>query len=279
MRQQDITYQDKLNELKLDISHPHSKGKVFVLLEGESDVRLFRKLFNPSNCKVETVPGGKFKVEDCVQALIADYSLVLGIRDADFIHIEKAPYNKANIFLTDVHDMEMMIFSEDELFSALISEHTHLAADQHLEIRDAILNSIKQIGYLMWLNEKGDLKYNFNIGFVDLLSFTNPHIDFRQYFSRLLNKSPNATIIDVTDVLNRIALLQQTNPDLFQLCNGHDFQTAFSQYLRQVHNANNVNEKNIGSSCRIAYTSNHYQKSMLFRNTQKWADDNHCVIY
>jgi len=34
MRKQDITYQDKLNELKLDLSHPNNSGIAFVLVEG-----------------------------------------------------------------------------------------------------------------------------------------------------------------------------------------------------------------------------------------------------
>ena len=79
MRKQDITYQDKLNELRLDISHPNNKGIAFVLLEGESDIRLFRKLFDLDNCKVEAIPGGKFKLEACVDELANIYPLIIGI--------------------------------------------------------------------------------------------------------------------------------------------------------------------------------------------------------
>ena len=43
MTSKDITYQDKLNELRLDTSHPNSTGLVFILLEGESDIRLFKQ--------------------------------------------------------------------------------------------------------------------------------------------------------------------------------------------------------------------------------------------
>ena len=53
MKKQDITYQDKFNELRLDMSHPNSKGQAFVLVEGDSDIRLFRKLFDTNHCKVE----------------------------------------------------------------------------------------------------------------------------------------------------------------------------------------------------------------------------------
>ena len=70
MKQQDITYEYKLNELRLDIRHPNSRGHTFVLVEGESDIRLFRKFFDLENCKVENIPGGNLKVEDCVEELL-----------------------------------------------------------------------------------------------------------------------------------------------------------------------------------------------------------------
>ena len=97
MNKQDITYQDKLNELRLDVRHPNSKKTAFVLVEGESDIRLFRKLFN-LNCKVETIPGGNPKVEDCVEELWAYHSLIMGIRDADFIRLNATPYSKKTCF-------------------------------------------------------------------------------------------------------------------------------------------------------------------------------------
>jgi len=276
MRKQDINYKDKLGQLRFDV--PFSKGKIFILVEGESDVKLFRKLFNRHNCKIEWIPGGNHRVEQCVAELLMHYHLVIGIRDADFLHLEDVPYADKNMFLTDFHDIEMMIFSEDELFSALIGEHTNLSKDKHLEERDNILNSIKQIGLLKWLNVKENLKYNFGTGFFELLSFKKP-IDFELYFSRLLAKSPTAQITEIAKILHKIALLEQSKPDLFQLCNGHDFLSALAIYLREVHGANNVNNKNIESSCRIAYTIHHFQKSALYQNTKRWADNNDCLIH
>ena len=183
MTKKDITYQDKLNELRLDIAHPNNKGMAFVFLEGDSDIRLFRKLFNLDNCKVEIIPGGKFKLEDCVGELVNVYPLIIGIRDADFIHLENIPYSNANLFLTDLHDMEMMLVSEDEVFSALIFEYTSLTKDKHSEVRKNIMISIEQISLLKWLNEKENLEYKFEAGFQDLISFVNLEIDFAKYFS------------------------------------------------------------------------------------------------
>ena len=41
MKKQDITYEYKLTELRLAISHPNNKRMVFVLLEGKTDIKLF----------------------------------------------------------------------------------------------------------------------------------------------------------------------------------------------------------------------------------------------
>ena len=279
MRQQDITYQDKLDELLLDISHPNSKGIVFILLEGKSDLRLFRKFFNLKNCKVETIPGGKFKLEECVGKLVKISPLIVGIRDADFVHLGVKPYKKANVFLTDFHDMEMMLVSEDEVFSALIFEFTNLPKDKHSDIRNNILVSIEQIGYLKWLNEEENLEYKFEAAFQDLTSFVNLEIDFEQYFTRVLSKSPNAKITDKTIILDKMKVLKDTNPNPLQLCNGHDFMKAFAQYIKQDGSGKNFSDKHVASSCRMIYTFNHYSRTKLHHNVKMWADNNKCVIY
>ncbi|MBU3967519.1 MAG: DUF4435 domain-containing protein [Euryarchaeota archaeon] len=279
MRKQDITFQDKLNELHLDILHPNSKGIVFVFLEGESDIRFFRKLFNLSNCKVETIPGGKFKLEECVEKLVKIYPLIIGIRDADFVHLGATIYKKENVFLTDYHDMEMILISEDEVFSSLVFEYTDLPKDKHSETRNNILFSIEQISYLKWLNEKENLEYKFDAGFQDLLSFEGLEIDFDQYFTRILSKSPNAKITDKTIILDKMRVLKATNPNQLQLCNGHDFMKAFSQYIKQDGGVKNINDEHVASSCRMTFTFNHYSRTGLYLNTKIWADKSKCVIY
>lgn len=280
MRKQDITYQDKLNELRLDISHPNNKGMAFVLLEGESDIRLFRKLFNLDGCKVETIPGGKFKLEDCVGELVNVYPLIIGIRDADFIHLGGVkPYKKANMFLTDLHDMEMILVSEDDVFSAFIFEYTSLTKDKHSEIRNNIMTSIEQIGLLKWLNEKEHLGFNIEAGFQDLISFVNLEIDFNQYFSRVLSKSPNAKLTDKEIILQKMKTLKETSPNSFQLCNGHDFVKALSQYLREFEKVESISDENINSSLRMAFTLTHYKRTILYIETQRWANSQGCTLY
>jgi hypothetical protein len=280
MKQNDITYQDKLNELRLDISHPNSKGFVFIVVEGDSDIRLFRKLFNLQHCKVEFVPGGKFKLEECVATLSGLYPLIIGIRDADFIHLGDSTYSKTNIFITDLHDMEMTLVAEDQVFSSLIFEYTSIIQEKHLEVRQNILKALKGLSLLKLLNENEQLGYHFEgVGFQDLLLFPDYDLDLHQYFLRVLKKSFDPLVTDYSIVLQKVNVLKASNPDLFQLCNGHDCIKALSEFLREYGHAKSISDEIISSSLRMVFNESHHRKTTLFLNTKSWADSHDCEIY
>jgi len=280
MKSQDITYVDKLNELRLDMSHPNSNGKIFILLEGDTDIRLFRKFFNLQNCKVEKIPGGNPKVESAVAELLTIYELIIGIRDADFIHLRTIPYSKPNIFLTDFHDMEMSLVSENHTFSTIVFEFTDSPVEQHNSIRENIIKSIEQISFLKWLNEIENLDIVFDkTGFLDLISFTNFSMNFEQYFNRLMSKSPIAKITDFNTIVAKIEDLKTKNPNIYQLCNGHDFIKAFTQYLKLNGKLKSSNDDLISSIFRIKYSTENFQQTNLFTLTKHWGDSNNCIIH
>ncbi len=280
MNKQDFTYQDKLNELRLDITHPKSKGKVFVCLEGESDVKLFRKFFNLEQCKVESIPGGKFKLEECVICLISFHNLIIGIRDADFLHLENKTSIHPNIFFTDFHDMEMVMVSVEEVFSSILFEFTNLRQDEHQLIREHILKSISFIGYLKWLNEIEKLEINFDgIDFDKLIDIQSFEIDKNKLINMALNQSPNAKERDISILLTKINSLINVSHNLYQLCNGHDFMKILSIYINRKA-SRKIKYENLESQFRTAYTFHHYRNnSKLWQDTTDWATKNNCNLY
>ena len=280
MTKQDITYQDKLDELKLDIKHPNSKGIVFILVEGDTDIRLFRKIFNLDNCKIEYIPGGKSKVELCVEEVLKDYILVFGIRDADFIFLDNDIYEKSNIFLTDLHDIEMTLISIDDIFSSVILEFHNITKSEIFELRNEIMKTISNISLLKWLNQKEDLRIEFEkTGFQHLISFDTSEINFAQYFSNLLSKSPNARITDLETIISKLLELSSTNPNQYQLCNGHDYLKALSEYLRTHGNTNNINSEIISSIIRIKCSKANFATTKLFHSIKTWSIENNVEIY
>jgi hypothetical protein len=280
MKKQDITYQDKLNELRLDLSHPNSDGICFILLEGETDIRLFRKFFNLENCKVENIPGGNPKLETAVSDLVSIYELVIGIRDADFINIGTIPYSNKNMFLTDYHDIEMSLISDDDSISTIIFEFTDIPEANHNSIREKVISTIEQISLLKWLNYNENLEIVFDrTGFQDLISFANLTIDFDQYFNRLLSKSPNAKIVNIATIKSKMNALKSLNKNAYHLCNGHDFIKALTQFLREQGKLKNINDDIVSSILRIKYTKEKFSSTQLYTLTKTWADSKNCSIY
>lgn len=279
MRKEDITFQEKLNELRLDISNPKSKGRIFVLVEGDGDIRLFRKFFNIQYCNVECVPGGRTKLEECVSELIKLYRLVIGIRDADFEHLEYSKYLVSNVFLTDYHDIEMTMLAQDEILNALVFEYTDLDKTKHIGLKVRVLQTIKSIGFLKWLNDIEDLGFNFNFSFHDLIDFSNQSIDLSQYINILLSKSPDAKITDAAVIQSKIRELEMKNPDLMQLTNGHDLLKAFSKYFRETHGHKSLSYDILASSFRMSFTFEIFKKTELFNQTSSWEKDNGVIIY
>ena len=279
MESQDITYQEKLNDIKFNISHPKNQGINFVLVEGDSDIRLFRKLFDSDKCKVECVPGGKPKVKDCVAELLPEYALIVGVLDADFSHLEKTNEEKDNIFLTDYHDIEMTILAQDEVLHAILLEYSDIPKNEQTTLRDNILKSIEKISYLKWLNDRETLKLKFKeTNIKNLIFLPEFQLNFNEYLSRILAKSDSAVIKDKNLILQKINELTQLSPDLLQLTNGHDALQIFTKYLRDIVNVK-LSDKNVESIFRMVFTTNIFRQTNLFEALKSWANKNDTQLF
>ena len=286
MKKQDFTYDDKLGQLRLDVRHPLNKGRVFIFVEGESDVKIFSKFFNTSVCKVEIIPGGNGKVEECTADIATRHPLVFGIRDADFLKLEAVPYQKQNMFLTDFHDMEMTMVVADEVFGHVVAEHADVshevstAVAKQTALRLKIMRAIEDVSYLKWLNAQDDLNLCFaTTGFVDLGIFSDTGLPFETYFNRVVGKSPKAKIKDFSVIQGKIAEFRLRDPHPFFLCNGHDFMTALAGYMRQNWKKQGIKDDKMAGYFRLAFTKNHWQQTQLYADTLLWAAQHDCKIH
>lgn len=280
MKKMDITYEDKVGELFMDVKHPNNSGKTYILVEGESDIRIFRKIFHPDNCKIESIPGGNPKVEKATNDLLKVYSLVFGIRDSDFIKLGGDLYPHKDVFLTDMHDIEMCLISMSDVFSSIIFENTAITQDRHAEVRERIISAISDVSLLKWLNCKEDLQLCFDSsGFQDLICFDTDKVDIDTYLRRVLSKSQNAKLNDVAIIKSKIEELKETSLDPFLLCNGHDFIKSLSGYLINKHQAKNVSEAILSSAVRVAFTNEMWKGTQLYAQTTIWAEEKGRCIY
>ncbi len=277
----DITYQYKFDELRMDLKHPNNKDTSFILVEGPTDERLYRKLFDLNYCKVEWVPGGNSKLEKCVIDLLPLHSFIIGIRDADFLYFSNSSYTKKNIFLTDLHDIEMSMIAENDIFSAIIHEYLpNYQKKEHLNIKSDIFKIVENLSLWKWINENESLEIPFKeIEFQNLISIENLSIDFEQYLiqlNRTLKKNGHST----TDFpLEQIEKLKSNNLDYFQLTNGHDFLKALAEFLRKKSKNNDLKAATLESVFRINFSYSHFKNTILYKETQKWEIANACRIH
>lgn len=273
MKKGDITYLEKLNELRLDLTHPNSRGINFIFVEGDSDIRLFRKFFDLTKCKVESIPGGNPKLEECVTQLVRIYPLIIGIRDADFIHLNEAEYDIPNMFLTDFHDIETTMLSDDNILNSLVFEYSDLPKNQHINFRANMMKAIQYVGYFKWLNSIENLELTFSkCGFQDLISFVNLEIDQSEYIKRVIGKSENAKIKDEQIIDTKINALFVKNPNLSQLTNGHDLIITFAKYFREVKKHKGLSDQSIASSLRMQFAFDSFRETELFKEIESWSN-------
>jgi hypothetical protein len=278
MTQENVTYQDKLTALRLDLNHPNSKNKVFVLVEGDSDIRIFRKIFD--KCKVECVPGGSSKVEAIVPELLPMSPLIIGIRDADFMHLNTPNYALKNIFLTDYHDIEMSIIAQNGIMNAILAEYIPSKIQKCDEVRHLIFEVLQELSLLKYTNTNDGRGIKFDAcSFQDLIDFVEKSIKFEEYYTRILSKNKDISMDSEENTLAKIRSLKKENLNYFQLCNGHDFIKTLAQYIRTYGNTKNITDATLSSILRINYSFSYFEQTNLYKNTKKWADAQPCEIY
>ncbi|VFN07262.1 MAG: Protein of unknown function (DUF4435) [Candidatus Kentron sp. G] len=148
-----------------------------MIVEGADDQKLFGKLLDGPHVQIEPSHAGLTGVLAIVKALRPETGRVIGIRDADFLHLEGKAEEAEQIFVTDCHDAEMMIAACEPAYRQVAGEY--LGEERRRAFpREKILASIAFIGGLRWLNHTDDLQLNFDrLGLGDWYRLETPDSD------------------------------------------------------------------------------------------------------
>ncbi len=261
-----------INTIRLELRHPAGKKYLWILVEGETDQKLYAKLIDGGNTKVEMVHGGVEKLRKAISILILETKQILGIRDADFLHLDNKQEKIDYLFLTDAHDGEMMLLSCDTAFESTVAEYIPAKRVDFKSFRHELLASLKFLSGIRWLNNTENLELNFKgIGLDSFYNAIDLTLNKTKCIEETERRSPSKKRpIQHEEIDLKIAEIS----DYYNLCNGHDVEKAFAQHVTLVNksasNTKGVKDTDIGKALRIAYRKDDFQTTKLFASLRDW---------
>ena len=260
-----------INLVRQTINSPNGLDKIWVLVEGEDDRKIYSKLFQEKKSNIEQVHGGVGQLVNAIERLQKYKDHVIGIIDADFCHLTNKYHSFSNLFYTDYHDIEMMMIHHDSVFKNILFEYGLSEISDN--IKTNLLEETSFIGYIRYYNEINDCQINFKG-----LSFGKFHSQNSDDCLTLLKK-------ELMDELNirssnkrmnideaTIDMFSKTTPqiDFYQLVNGHDFIKLLALRINFNLTSSRVNDKEIAKLLRNSYRIDEFKNTDLFQQIYNW---------
>jgi len=269
-----------------------------VFVEGGGDFKLWRNFMKKQPHTMVTICNGCDKVIEATTLANEKGIRCLGIIDRDFRSILGSEVLPDNIFLTDEHDIELMICHTESLEKVLNNYDSSQKIDDyeatHGAVREHVLSLTNQIGYLKLLNKRMDLniilKKKDNDGNVELPAyekFLNQHcqiksledmITYLLQWSENHGKRTNKTVSEVIEAYQTEAAMKQ---DSWQLSNGHDFAYLLSLFVHKEIGCKKKAQREIESDLVLAYEHEYFKHTTMCRSMYDWimANNNNETLF
>ena len=261
-----------------------------VFVEGGGDFKLWRNFMQKSQTKV-TICNGCDKVIEATILGNEKGIRCFGIIDRDFRSILGSEDLPANIFMTDEHDIEMMISHTDSLGKVLNNYDSSQKIDDYEDtqgaVRDKVLTLAERIGYLKLLNKRSDLNIilkkqgkDGNIILPAYDKFLDKHcqiksdeamISYLLQWSESNGKRANKTLEEILRAYIEESAIEQ---DPWQLSNGHDFAYLLAYFIHKVIGCKKKTQQEIESELVLAYEHNYFKRTNMFSLMNDWMKTN-----
>ena len=220
-----LTPHDIANQVRMMRS---VKADAVVLVEGDSDARVYKRFVDDDWCSV--IPAfGKTNVLNTME-MLEESSLrgILAIIDSDFWKLENRKPPGADVLMTDTHDLETMIIASPAL-DVILQEFGSPKKMKRLggSIRDILLKVAMPIGFVRWISSSK--QENLSLRFKEMSFFTvidtsnntmKTNVD--SLLSEVKKYSHNATFDTMEMKVKVHKLLRNREYDPWHVSRGHD---------------------------------------------------------
>ncbi|WP_159580539.1 DUF4435 domain-containing protein [Marinoscillum sp. 108] len=259
-----------------------------VIVEGKKDYKFYSKFFNSSEIRIVEAFGNERVIE--VLQLLDDrgFNRDIGIIDLDFNRILGIDHQIDGLFVTDDHDIEVMVIKTDALVD-VVNQYCSPKSIKDFEssksttIREELLKIGREIGYLKLAAKVYDLGLVFKPKMADgnqlrYNKLMDNNFDFagkNVLIETIVNFSNGKSdCIKSQAEINMAfdAIKQKSYPD-YELVNGHDLANLLYLLMKKVLKSKS---KSLGDwdcvedSLSLAYDSSDFKKTILFKELEKW---------
>lgn len=276
------TLQDKKTEIIEMGYHEDSEGKVFILIEGTDDEKIYRHFLNEQKVIFYVTKNCLYVVE--LLRIFKTNPLyknkIIGIKDADFDHMLHRSYpDLENLFLTDFHDIEMTILSVSEEFESSLKAECCLQTTTPLV--EKVAKDLKSLSYLRLYNEvtvadkelEGVKLDGINFNGITYSAFYDGEnaITWEQCLEHVKSTCNNSRLehYPTTEMIKLFAD-SYIDPDLKQLTRGHDLVFALQVRLQKLNRKNSLGYKELCLILRTTCSRERFERTDLHHQLNEW---------
>jgi hypothetical protein len=270
----------------------------YLIVEGIKDSKLFQKYINHDNFRIREGFGNE-KVKQALDILSErGFDRKLGIIDSDFNQILGIDEKKDGLFITDDHDIEIMIIKTKalEIVITLFCNKQKISEFERkigMTVRDALFNLGTEIGYLKLANKIHDLGLIFKPkeadgnqikykNFIDeaTLKFLGDEKLVETVVNYCRNKSPN--LKETPIIIESLKAQKKEKQDIYHLTNGHDLTNILYLFLKKTLASKNkmlVDTNSVEDSLILALELDDFKNTKLYKDLFEWHTKNGNILF
>ncbi len=262
-----------------DIGLMRANGDMpFLLLEGSSDVLLFKK-FLTDGCEVMACHGRENLIEVLEKLMDRALDGAIGLADKDYADYVGFPDHPDTVIFTDDNDMEVSMISSPAVEAVLREygnedEAENECLTQGSSVANLIYTWAAPLGAIRLDSHRNDLALVFQNMRYHFVSNNSPELCLKASIKSIVQKSGADNVNFLDEIAQRVAKDLGESPHK-KLCQGHDCVRILARALRNKFGKNSSfdNKKSfgeLGKSLRLAYEYEYFQKTQIFVSIRDW---------
>lgn len=275
-----MAFREESEDIDTLVSEFKMDKHAIVLVEGETDVLLYEKFIDTTMCRLYPLQG-KEKVIEIINSINEEgIERVCAIIDADLDYITREQYTN-NIFITDGHDAEIMMFLSDAFVSVIKEYYQSKYCSENsviIKTREKLILLALPLAYMRLLSK--DLSFNFAFKPVEETSKSFPYGKFIEVNNKKIEHLTISKLIQTVCSYNnnqgagkdqkqmevQLTELMKKKYEEKQILHGHDLMNIIALSLKYYGKSNKKNKvaDDIETAFRLAYSIDYFKTTTLY---------------